>query len=590
MKLTDYLIDALVEAGVKVVFGVTGGSIVHPLHSAEKNDLLKVIYTHHEQAAAFAADAVAHFPGQIGACFVTTGPGGTNAITGLTSAWLDSVPVIFISGQARSEHLTGPNTVRQIGSQHIDIISVVKPLTKFAKTISNPLEARKIVEEALYQCKSGRPGPVWIDIPLDLQWADIDISTQEPFIKEGQSIASDPNSLKFLIDELKVAKNPLFILGFGVKLSGLGNQFLEILEGIKVPCALTWNTLDMLDAQSPLNLGLLGTAGSREANLAAHHADLIVAFGSHLSNQLIGNNPEEFAPSAKVFVIDIDAQELVRLPDRFFKINEDLKTFLPALDDALKKSKFILNSLAWKDACAVFKSLRNFGINISRGIGEGYVGQYYFYNQLSGVFKENDSVVVDGGGNTLFSALNSLRLKHDQHIVCGAGIGCMGSGLPHAIGASLALPGSKVYCLIGDGSMQFNIQELATIELLNLPIKIIIINNGGYKAIMDTQDSFFDRRFGVDQSTGLSFPSYAKIADAYSVPYFKIDSDYQVDGVLTEMSTSLNPCICEVFVDPGTPLLPRGGFVKSADDSVMRLPLHDMYPILPREIKAKFKT
>jgi acetolactate synthase-1/2/3 large subunit len=477
MKLTDYLVEALVEAGVKIVFGVTGGSIVHPLHSAEKNDSLKVVYTHHEQAASFAADAAAHFPGQIGACFVTTGPGGTNAITGLTSAWLDSVPVIFVSGQARSEHLTGPQTVRQIGSQHIDIISVVRSLTKFAKTITNPLETRKVVEEAIYRCKSGRPGPVWIDIPLDLQWADIDISTQEPFIKDNQSGKNNSNDLKKLVDELKIAKNPLFILGFGVKLSGLGNQFLAMLDSIRVPCALTWNTLDMLDSDSPLNMGLLGTAGSRDANLAAHYADLVVAFGSHLSNQLIGNNPDEFAPSAKVIAIDIDAQELARLPDRFIKINIDLKSFIPDLDEELKKSKFILNSSGWVRKCEEFKSLRNFGIHISRGTEEKYVGQYYFYDRLSSVFQEDDCVVVDGGGNTLFSALNSLRLKHGQHIVCGAGIGCMGSGLPHSIGASLALSGSKVYCLIGDGSMQFNIQELATIDLLRLPIKIIIINN-----------------------------------------------------------------------------------------------------------------
>lgn len=589
MKLTDYLIEELIEAGVKIVFGVTGGSIVHPLHSAEKNDSLRVVYTHHEQAASFAADAVAHFQGQIGACFVTTGPGGTNAITGLTSAWLDSVPVIFVSGQARSEHLTGPQTVRQIGSQHIDIISVVKPLTKFAKTITNLLEVRKTVEEAIYHSKSGRPGPVWIDIPLDLQWADIDPSSQEPFIIDERLARPNPDSLSQLINELKNAKRPLFVLGFGVKLSGMGDQFLEILHNIEVPCVLTWNTLDMLDSESSLNLGLLGTAGSRDANLAAHHADLIVAFGSHLSNQLIGNNPEEFSPDAKIFAIDIDAQELARLPDRFIKINEDLRTFIPAFDLELKKSGFTLKPSEWRNKCLAFKGLRNFGINITKENKVGYVGQYYFYDRLSAVFENNDSVVVDGGGNTLFSTLNSLRLKNGQHIVCGAGIGCMGSGLPHSIGASLVFPGSRVYCLIGDGSMQFNIQELATIEFLKLPIKIIIINNGGYKAIIDTQDSFFDRRFGVDQSTGLSLPSYAKVADAYNIQYYKLDSDSEVDGVLREVCQNLSPCICEVFVDPSTPLVPRGGFVKSSDDLVMRLPLHDMYPVIPPEIKEKFQ-
>lgn len=585
MKLTDYLIDALYKAGVNVIFGVTGGSIVHPLHSAEKKDSMTVIYTHHEQAASFAADAVGHFPGQIGACFVTTGPGGTNAITGLTSAWLDSAPVIFISGQARREHLTGPQTVRQIGSQHIDIISVVKPLTKFAKTIIDPLDTRKIVEEAIYLCTSGRPGPVWIDIPLDLQWVDIDISTQESYKKNIQPNRENFDDLQILIDAIINAKRPLFIMGFGVKVAGLGDQFIQMIRRIEVPCAFTWNTLDMLDSKSTLNLGLLGTAGSRDANLAAHYADLVIAFGSHLSNQLIGNNPAEFSPSAKVIVIDVDTKELARLPDRFIKINQDVRNVVPALDVELRRVKFVFNSTNWKIKCNEFRSVRNFGISFSKGLNDNYVNQYYFYDQLSSRFQENDCLVVDGGGNTLFSALNSLRLKQGQHIVCGAGIGCMGSGLPHSIGASIASCGSKVYCMIGDGSMQFNIQELATIELHNLPIKIIVINNAGYKAIMDTQDSFFDCRFGVDRSTGLSLPSYSKVASAYNISYFRLDSDSQVESVLSAISIDLKPCICEVFVDPETPLLPRGGFVKGSDGTVRRLALHDMYPILPRQIK-----
>jgi len=339
----------------------------------------------------------------------------------------------------------------------------------------------------------------------------------------------------------------------------------------------------MLAADSLLNLGLLGTAGSRDANLAAYNSDLIIAFGTHLSNQLIGNDEVDFAPNAEVFVVDIDPLELLRLPKRFHTINEDLKIFLPVLDSKLRAIEFTFNLPEWKKRCEEFKELKDFGLPLELSLKNKYVGQYYFYKQLSCTFKSNDSVVVDGGGNTLFSALNSLRLKEGQHIVTGAGIGCMGSGLPHSIGASFAVPNSNVYCLIGDGSMQFNIQELATIEFAKLPIKVIIINNDGYKAIKDTQDNFFDRRFGVDQRTGLSFPSYQQIAVAYGIPYLSIHSDDEVLRALKIISEDLSPYICEVFVDPDTPLLPRGGFVKFEDNSIVRLPMHDMYPMLPRE-------
>jgi acetolactate synthase-1/2/3 large subunit len=589
VKLTDYLVDALADAGVNTVFGVTGGSIVHPLHSAEKNKRLKVVYTHHEQAASFAADAVAHFPGQIGACFVTTGPGGTNAITGLTSSWLDSVPVIFVSGQARSEHLTGPNTVRQIGSQHIDIVSVVKSLTKFAKTIKTPLEARRIIEEAIHQCKFGRPGPVWIDIPLDLQWSNIDPVRQEPFLPESLIVENRDSDIETLCLDLAMAKRPIFICGFGIKASGFSNEFIDILERMQIPCVFTWNTLDILPHSSSLNLGLIGTAGSRDANLASYHSDLVIALGTHLSNQLIGNDQQEFAPNAKVYVVDVDASELKRLPARFHKINGDLKEIFPNLKIKLKTIESTKRWTPWRETCKEFKELRDFGVPLASNFHDNFVGQYYFYRKLSDRFKEGESLVIDGGGNALFSAFNSLQLKKGQHIISGAGIGCMGSGLPHAVGAAYAAPGSNVYCIIGDGSMQFNIQELATIQLSNLPIKIIIINNDGYKAIKDTQDSFFDCRFGVDLASGLSLPSYEKIAKAYDIAYRFIRTDKDVNGVLNEISQDLRPYICEVFVDPDTPLLPRAGYVKHSDNSVQRFPMQDMYPLLPRDLMEKFK-
>jgi acetolactate synthase-1/2/3 large subunit len=588
MKLSDYLVDALASAGVKTIFGVTGGSIVHPLHSAEKHPKLKVIYTHHEQAAAFAADAIGHFPGQIGACFVTTGPGGTNAITGLTSAWLDSAPVIFISGQARSEHLTGPNTVRQIGSQHIDIISVVKPLTKFAAVIESLSDTRAIVEEAIYRCQEGRPGPVWIDIPLDFQWSDVNISSQVGFVKINEEDQTQNHNIHTLIAALMKSSRPLIVAGTGIKLSGMVRQFKGLIENAQIPCVFTWNTLDILESKNILNMGLIGISGSREANLAARGADLIIAIGSHLSNQLIGSVAEEFAPSAEIYVVDIDKRELERLPARFKKINVNLKFFLDELKNEMGKKVTSFNFVEWQKRCEDFKRLRDYGVPINLDSNSQYVSLYYFYKRLSFIFEAGDKVVIDGGGNTLFSALNSLQFKDLQSVISGAGIGCMGSGLPHAVGAAYATNSGKVYCLIGDGSMQFNIQELSTIELNNLPIKIVVINNDGYKAIKDTQDNFFDRRFGVDRASGLSLPSYRQIAEAYRVKYFSIHEDAEVDAILSRVASNDEPCICEVFVDPNIELLPRAGFVKMDDGTTLRLPTHDMHPKIPRILYEQF--
>ena len=595
MKFSDFVAEKLSAAGIDFVAGVTGGGIVHLLHSMEKISSTTVIYTHHEQAAAYAAEAYTRI-NKRGACFVTTGPGGTNAITGLASAWLDSIPVIFISGQARSFSLTGPETVRQIGSQHFDIISVVKSITKYARTIRNLQEAETIIDEAIFAAFSGRPGPVWIDIPLDFQEIDFEPSHETiPNISiksatENQELSSGSNKLKsnILIEALNRSERPLFVLGYGTRLSNTHERLIQIAESHMIPVALTWNTLDMLPSQHELNVGLLGVNGMRCANLAVAASDCVVAFGSHLSLQLTGPEVKNFAPNAKVYVVDIDPLEVKHLHHRFIGMEINLLDLIPKIEsESLRKH----SDSSWIKRIIEIKDVKNFGLSLEPQKNCTKVNQFYFYKAISSLFKSGDKIVIDGGGNVLFSSHQQLEFPEGTRTITGHGLGCMGSALPQSIGAAFASnPNSRIFCLIGDGSMQFNIQELATINFHNLPITIVIINNDGYLAIKNTQDTFFDRRFGVDAESGIIFPSYEKIATAYDIPYFKLNKDEEVSEILSRSSNLSGPCIIEVFVHEDTPLLPRLGYKVSQDGTRRRSAIYEMDPPLDEStLKALLK-
>lgn len=580
MKFTDYIAKRLEFAGVDFVAGVTGGGVVHLLHSMENLETVEVIYTHHEQAAAYAAEAYARM-NKKSACFVTTGPGGTNAITGLASAWLDSIPVIFISGQARSSALTGPGTVRQIGSQHFDIIPVVESITKYARTIRGLDEAELIIDEALSAAFSGRPGPVWIDIPLDFQEMEIEPSFmfESPQKNYNTSRNLSPNiELYELFQSLMAAKRPILIIGYGARLSNTYAEIIGAAIGASIPMVFTWNTLDMLPSQHELNLGLVGVNGMRSANLAIAAADCVIALGSHLSLQITGVELTNFAPKAEIFSVDIDMAEIQHMNSRIRGICLNLTEIV---GDFVHILSSLPTSPSWISKVNELKKYKNYGLDLEPRRNQNPVNQYYFYKEISKFINPGDSLVIDGGGNVLFSSHQQLELPAGVRLITGHGLGCMGSGLPQAVGAAFATekPG-KTFCFIGDGSMQFNIQELATIRFHNLAVTVIVINNGGYLAIINTQDTFFDRRFGVDQDTGLFFPSYEIISDAYEIPYFAVRSDDNLIEILESVALVKGPSLVEIFVDKNTPLLPRVGYKISNDGKRTRSAIYDMDPAL----------
>tara|TARA_B100001989_G_C24551133_1_gene474892 strand:- start:5914 stop:7662 length:1749 start_codon:yes stop_codon:yes gene_type:complete len=573
MKASLVLANWLKSIGVKNIFGVTGGSVVHLLHGAEAVGI-NVIYTHHEQAASFAAEAASRTSEKISVCMVTTGPGGTNAITGLASAWLDSISCLFISGQARSEDTRALKYVRQSGSQHLDIISVVKPLTKATYQLENdPNELQKILEGIQKDLFSGRPGPVWLDIPLEFQWADIKGKVPPLFIKK-QSKKSIPDTL---YDAIKFSKRPVFVLGYGCRLSSINQLLIDYCHQNKIPYVLTWNTLDFSAYSNEENCGLIGISGTRDANLVINYSDLVVGFGTHLSKMLTGDKLEDFAPDAKnIFILDLDKSEFLRFnsDERFKCINFDLKNLdiasLPSKDSTLTN---------WVDLYKNLKNLRTFGIieECNKKIPKNSINQYVIYQLISENLNNEDVIVVDGGGNVLFSALQSLILKNKNRLITGAGIGCMGSGLPEAIGAA-ASSNEKVICFIGDGSFQFNIQELQTIVHHNLNIVIILFNNDGYLAIKNTQDSFFDRRFGVDKESGLSLPNFKKIILAYGLKYKSFESVHSLKDFTKYFQNAKGPSVIEIKISDLTPLLPRGGFKKDKNGNNIRRKTWDLIP------------
>ena len=573
MKASILLANWLKGIGVEHVFGVTGGSVVHLLHGAEEVGI-NVIYTHHEQAASFAAEAASRTSEKISCCMVTTGPGGTNALTGLASAWLDSISCLFISGQARSEDAKALKKIRQSGSQHLDIVNVVRPLTKATYQVQNtPDELLKILENIQIELFSGRSGPIWIDIPLEFQWAEIykRITPKEKRVKEKISI---PVELK---NALKSAKRPVFILGYGCRLAKKNEELIKYCHDKKIPYVLTWNTLDFSSYSNKENCGLLGISGTRDANLVVNYSDLVIGFGTHLSKMLTGDKLEDFAPDAKsIYILDIDINEFERFKndERFKCIKLDLRDL-----NVFSLPTTVANLEGWVALYSSLKGLRNYGIieECQKEIPPKSINQYKIYNQINALIKSDDLIVIDGGGNVLFSALQSLELKDNNRLITGAGLGCMGSGLPEAIGASVTSD-KRVICFIGDGSFQFNVQELQTIVHHNMNIVIILFNNEGYLAIKNTQDSFFERRFGVDKESGLSFPDFEKITLAYGLNYICFDSEDSSRDFDKFFEKAEGPCVIEIKISEKTPLLPRGGFKKDENGNNIRRKTWDLIP------------
>lgn len=580
MKLTDYVAEYLAQQGIKQVFGLTGGAVVHLFDSLAKQLGIEPIFTHHEQAAALAAEAYARIRNDVGAAVVTTGPGGTNAITGVLAAWMDSVPCIYISGQARVEHTSRGKPIRQLGTQEMDIVSLVSHITKYAVMIDDPRTIRYHLEKAVHLARSGRPGPVWIDIPLNIQWLSIEPDKLPGYQPEsGQENQIDNNQLDKCLALLKNAKRPLVLAGYGIRLGKAVAEFRRFINDFNIPFVSSWNASDLLPTDSKLYAGRVGMAGQRGGNLAIQNCDCLLALGSHLSLQLTGMNQKTFAREAKKIMVNIDPVEAAFRQDKVdLSLVGDVKSFLSKVTQKLASGK-MADTSGWRKQCAKYKKYNAVQKEWKRQAK--YVNPYVFVDTLSDALTKDDVIAVDGGGTALYMSFQASIIKKDQRLIVSAGIAAMGTGLPESIGACFANGRKRTICLTGDGSLQLNIHELQTVMNYGLPVKIFVFNNSGYLAIRHTQNDFLDSKYvGSSQSGGVGLPDYQKVAKAYGLKTSRIGHNRELKGKIDQALKLKGPVLCEIMIDPDQQLIPRVGFDKNPDGTGIGRPLEDMFPYL----------
>ena len=585
IKVTDIVADFIASKGITKVFAVSGGAVLHFLDSLSKQPKIQTIFTHHEQSAAFAAQAFARISERPGVCLVTTGPGGSNALTGLLGAWLDSIPCVFISGQARTEHLSAGHNIRQRGVQEFDIVSIVTHITKKAFVIKKPEDVKKVLQEAYQIANTDRKGPVWIDLPLNIQWANVKTAKlAQKRIPEKRQKLSDTKIKNYIFKVLallKTSSRPLILAGHGIRLSGATRNFQNLLSKLSIPCVASWNASDMINSDDPDFVGRPGIFGQRGANLAIQNCDLLLVFGSHLSIPLTGTQFGLFARGAKIVVIDIDLKELNKINVKTeILINCEVGIFIRKLLNSLSKKNHV-DIKAWKKKCREYKSKYN---SITEQSNLGGVDPYVFVDILSDLLGDRDIIVVDGGGTCNQIAFQALRTKKSQRLIISGALCSMGSGLPESIGAAFARPNTNIVTFCGDGSFQFNVQELQTIYHHKLPIKLFVFCNKGYLSIRETQKNFFQKKYlGSSEKGGLSLPSVIKVAKAYKIPTYSICRKTEIKKIISKILKEKGPTVCELKISPTFPVSPSVGFIKKADGSMKPRPLEDMRPFLNRE-------
>ena len=583
MRLADYIIKFLEKKKINTVFTVSGGGSIFLCDALYESKKIKYISHHHEQAASFAAESYARSKNDVGCCFVTTGPGGTNTTTGVSSAWIDSIPVMFISGQVFLNQTIKNSKKRQIGVQEINIIDIVKPITKFSKMITDPNSINYYLEKAYSICKSGRPGPVFIDIPADIQNAKVDENKILNYsFKMPKAKYNINDKIKIITKKLKTSKRPLVHLGHGVKLSGAHLILKKFFKKYKIPFVVTWNADDVLPSNHKMYFGRPGAFGERGSNFILQNCDFYLSIGTRLPYMVTGYNAKKFASKAKFKVmVDIDSSELNNKDFRpNLKIRSDAKIFLEKLFIGLKKYNFDQN---WLNYCKEVR--KKYPILIKKIIKEKkYVNSYYFIKTLSQLTKKNDSIITDMGFS-FTTTHQALEIKDNQNFYTNSGHAPMGWGLPAAVGAFYAKKDSKsqIICLTGEGGFQMNIQELATVMHNKLPIKIFIFNNGGYLTIKQTQIlGFKGRIMGADKNSGLSFPNYKDLAKSHGISYKKITNHKNLKNSIANVLRSKKTVICELIMNPDEEQIPKAINRRDSNGKSVPTDFEDMYPFLPR--------
>lgn len=594
IRLADYVAAFLVEHQVTDVFSVVGGGAMHLNDALGHCEGLHVTYNHHEQACAIAAEAYARLENRIAAVCVTTGPGGTNALTGVVGGWLDSIPMLILSGQVRYDTTAryalknAGAVLRSVGDQEYDIVKSVTPMTKYATMIEDPSQIRYALEKAWHLARTGRPGPVWIDIPVNFQGGFIDpeeLPGYDP-AEDDAALPPEPDreTIALILEKIRQAKRPVFHAGYGIRLSGAYSVFRSVMEKLQIPVVTYWNAVDLIEDSHPLYCGRAGNMGDRAGNWAIQNADLILAIGTRISIRQVGYNWKTWARAAEVIMVDVDREEMKKPTLHVeYPVWADAKAFLTAMDAMCDQPVF--TGTSWLETCRKWKT--EYPVVLPRHWEEN--GQtanvYAFIRYLSSRLPENSLTAVSNGaccvvGNQAYVIQKGSRMANNSAIAS------MGYGLPAAIGTCIGGGRKNTICLEGDGSIMMNLQELQTILTNRLPIKIFLINNQGYQSIRITQTNLFGHhcKVGIGPESGdLSFPEFRKIAEAFGYPYFSAHSNAEMKEVVDRVLEMDGPVFTEIFTDTKQVWEPKSSTKRLEDGTLISPPLEDLAPFLPRE-------
>ena len=590
MKVSDYIFDAIADAGVKHVFFLPGGGAMHLVDSLGRCSRLQPIVMLHEQAATIAAEAYARVTANLGVALVTTGPGGTNALTGVAGAWIESTPMVVISGQVKRADLMGDTGVRQLGAQEVDIVSMARPVTKSARLVTDPLTVRSEVEEALHVARHGRPGPVWLDVPLDVQATQIDPATQVSFVPAPEPAVDARAVAELIVDELGKAERPLILAGNGVRLAGAVESLRQVVELAGVPLVTSRkNGIDVLPGDHPLYFGRPGSVAHRYANFAVQSADLIVVVGCRLDPVQVAYDWAGFGRRARKIMVDIDEHEIAKVsPPVDVPVVADAGAVLNAVLAGLRqdggldaahtedRERWVQRCRAWKAAYPIVEQRHRDLV--------GSVSTYVLAEQLSARLTAADTVVIGSSGAGIEAFMLAYSAPLGQRAFLTGGLGAMGFGLPASIGACLAADGGRTVLVDGDGGFQLNIQELATLRRLSLPVKVFVLDNHGYSSIRSMQRRHFDGRLvGSDPSSGLVLPDIVRLAAAYGIRTAHVANHAALPAVLNDVLSGGDPVICTIAGDEDEVPEPRVTSRVLPDGSMESRPIEDLAPLLSAE-------
>jgi len=578
-RTSDIIAEFLKLKGIEYAFGVIGSANSYIFDSINKLKYTKIIYVHHEQTAVMAMGAYFRASGKMSVALVTAGAGSSNALTGVISNWADSIPGLIISGQEQEKFLNSHNQLRMYGIQGYDSPDSVKKVTKFAKTINLKDNIYEELENALSISSSGRCGPVWLDIPFDVQskqCEEKDFSLPE--YKYEKNISKDEINIscKYIYEKLKHSQRPVIIAGHGIRISGAKDKFKELVDKLNIPVLLTWSGIDLLPENNKYNFGRSGVQGQRSSNFIVQNSDLVIVLGSRLSLLQTGYDTKDFAPKAELIINDIDLDEALKNKrDKCALMTLNTKDLIEGL---LQYDKFIDNKLDWLDYCE--KMRLKYPKLMPEHKSDKYINSYEFIDKLSDDLN-NDDIIVTDMGTALLSGHYGIKLKEKQTMFTSLGLGEMGYALPGAIGASFTDLKKNVICLNCDGGIMMNLQELQTIKHHNLPIKIIIFNNDGYLMIKHTQKMLFNGVYnGVNADTGLSLPEFEKVANAFGFSYYSVRNWNDYNKNIKSFLNCNGPSICEVYMDPEQEFIPKVKGIKKQDNTIFAPPIEEMSPLL----------